>query len=188
MLPLEQLIPVPSPRNRANHVHPCLSWPTWVRLFKTGAINKKKRTASSRIQMHQKNCKKMPTSPGRHPMLTNAITLAHRRPAAPRDAPPETQLMQCNGPHFRLPRSSCHSRIGECGAPRLRRGAEVGPERGLSGRRLGGVRPAPGCGHFAVVTGTALAAFEAPFDIGLGNIMDLLSFRRGIWEKRQSRQ
>ena len=55
-------------------------------------------------------------------------------PATPRDVP-EMQSLRCNGPHFRLPRSS-HGQIGECGAP----GSERVPSRSGAGPvRVGGL-------------------------------------------------
>ena len=108
----------------------------------------------SRIPDASKDGKTNQTSPGRHPMLTNAMAFGtsqthQRRPATPRDAP-ETQSLRCNGPHFRLPRSS-HGQIGECGAP----GSERVPSRSGAGPvRVGGLGGVcPGRDAVAVVAG-----------------------------------
>ena len=102
-LSLEHLIPVPSPRNRANHgpSMPCLSWPTDRGnkqkvfctedcVFLASQVHQKlqEKVNITRASSDADKCHNFGTSP------------THQRcPETHQDAP-ETQLMQCDGPHF----------------------------------------------------------------------------------------
>ena len=145
----EYRIPVPSPRNRANHGP---SMPCHGPLPMTVGINKRQLiTVSSRILDALEDGKTNQTSPGRHPMLTNAVAFGTSQ-THPRRTKTHPRCSRCDATD---PTSDCrgpaNGQIGECGAA----GSGRVPSRSGAGPvRVGGLGGAcPGRDAVAVVTG-----------------------------------
>ena len=138
----EYRIPVPSPRNRANHGP---SMPCHGPLPMTGEINERQLiTVSSRILDALEDGKTNQTSPGRHPMLTNAVAFGTsqthpRRPETRRDAVAAVQRTPLQTAEVQ-PRPDW----GMWGS-RLRKGADSVRSGACPGRRARRCVSGPGC-------------------------------------------